>query len=170
MSTKRSPSEFSLRLNRSTKIDSRLVVLVQLCWVGISVCTCANNSLSVSGYFYIICDEVLIARLPDMWWLGLALFLVCIIEVCFISITFGLSELLIVSYLQRDGLDNAANSTWFSIFTIRRCHYTPHDRNRPEPFVSFRISIGLRHSRAILRGTIRMSKYNSQRHNQSNLT
>ncbi|KAK7676768.1 hypothetical protein QCA50_020291 [Cerrena zonata] len=34
----------------------------------------------------------------DMWWLGLALFLVCIIE--------------------RDGLDNAANSTWFSIFTI----------------------------------------------------
>ncbi|RDX49309.1 hypothetical protein OH76DRAFT_1403887 [Lentinus brumalis] len=34
----------------------------------------------------------------DMWWLGLALFVVCIIE--------------------RDGLDDAANSNWFNIFTI----------------------------------------------------
>ncbi|RPD57724.1 hypothetical protein L226DRAFT_512491 [Lentinus tigrinus ALCF2SS1-7] len=34
----------------------------------------------------------------DMWWLGLALFLVCIIE--------------------KDGLDDEANCTWFNIFTI----------------------------------------------------
>ncbi|KAH9942175.1 cation transport protein-domain-containing protein [Epithele typhae] len=34
----------------------------------------------------------------DMWWLGLALFLVCIIE--------------------KDGLDDTANATWFNIFTI----------------------------------------------------
>jgi len=35
----------------------------------------------------------------DMWWLATALFLVCIIE--------------------RDGLDNAENATWFNIFSIR---------------------------------------------------
>ena len=49
-----------------------------------------------------------------MWWLGLALFLICIIEVCS-------PQSLQVSaqhYVQRDGLDKEATSS--SIFTVRK--------------------------------------------------
>ena len=73
-----------------------------------------SSSLSVRwiGTSIGIATEYLI----DMWWLGLALFLVCIIEVR------PSSDLVILSVstlLQRDGIDDQANSSWFNIFTIR---------------------------------------------------
>ncbi|CAK5281873.1 unnamed protein product [Mycena citricolor] len=51
----------------------------------------------------------------DMWWLGLAVFLVCIIEVCY--------DYLSVSYCvlrldQRSSIDKEENFGWFNIFSV----------------------------------------------------
>ena len=60
----------------------------------------------------------------DMWWLGLALFLVCIIEVSQSKKTlFVVSSLTL--FAQRDNLENPANFSWFTIFAI--CGYSWFD-------------------------------------------
>lgn len=53
-----------------------------------------------------------------MWWLGLALFLVCIIEVQ--SSGWFICYLLTMTS-QRHGLDDEDNASWFNIFNIRKC-------------------------------------------------
>ncbi|KAI0302328.1 cation transport protein-domain-containing protein [Multifurca ochricompacta] len=56
----------------------------------------SGNRMSVWGNYLTLHARKQLAF--DMWWLGLALFLVCIIE--------------------RDQLENTANATWFNIFNI----------------------------------------------------
>ncbi len=59
----------------------------------------------------------------DMWWLGLALFLVCIIEVC-VHPPYSLQSF---TSVQRPELDDVATMSYFNIFTIGR--YSLNDRN-----------------------------------------
>ena len=52
----------------------------------------------------------------DMWWLAVALFLVCIVEV---GLNFDtVVPALRLACLQRGNLDKPENFSWFTIFTI----------------------------------------------------
>lgn len=84
--------------------------------VGILPCTCENNSPLVSLRFapYIMS---LTHPASDMWWLAVALVLICIVEVRRFAVpVLDLTGL--APGFQRDSLMNPANATWFSIFNV----------------------------------------------------
>ncbi len=60
-----------------------------------------------------------------MWWMGLALFVVCIIEV---RVLFRCSCITLID-VQRPNLDKVENLSWFTIFNI--CQYNSCQPSRP---------------------------------------